>query len=128
MFATCCMVGLLSGYLCRLINSPRRKWDESRVLLIVVFSIFVAFDDSDVLVEAEDAASEQERLRHIVEQTGSDIVDFDHLISYERDAAHDEQHRTGILGDFEAFVDFHGLHCSASCSAEDKGDDVTDCL
>ena len=87
MFATCCMVGLLSGYLCRQINSPRRKWDESRVLLIVVFSIFVAFDDSDVLVEAEDAASEQERLRHIVEQTGSDIVDFDHLISYERDAA-----------------------------------------
>ena len=89
---------------------------------------YLAFDDSDVLVEAEDAASEQERLRHIVEQTGSDIVDFDHLISYERDAAHDEQHRTGILGDFEAFVDFHGLHCSASCSAEDKGDDVTDCL
>jgi hypothetical protein len=36
------------------------------------------------------------------------IVDLDHLISHERDTAHDEQHRTGILRDFEALV-FHGV-------------------
>ena len=104
-------------------NSSNVKCGDKWVLFF-----FIAFDDFDVLVETEDGACQQERLRHIVEQAGSHIVYFDHLISYKRDAAHDEQHRTGILRDFEAFVDFHGLHCSASCSAEDKGDDVTDCL
>ena len=98
------------------------------LMSFMVCSLILDFQCSYVLVESQDGACQQERLRHIVEQTGSDIVDFDHLISYEGDAAHDEQHRTGILGDFEAFVDFHGLHCSTSCSAEDKGDDVTDCL
>ena len=51
-----------------------------------------------------------------------------HLISHQRDTAHDEQHRTGILRDFEAFVVFHGLHGRAAGSAEDEGDDVTDRL
>ena len=108
MFATCCMVGLLSGYLCRLINSPSLKWGESRVSLIVVFIfVFIAFDDSDVLVESEDGACQQERLCHIVEQAGGYIVDFDYLISHECDTAHDEQHRTGVLRDFKAVVLFH---------------------
>ena len=65
-------------------------------------------DDSKVLVEAEDGACQQERLRHIVEQPRGYIVDVDHLISHQRDTAHDEQHRTGILRDFEALV-FHGV-------------------
>jgi chloramphenicol 3-O-phosphotransferase len=93
--------------------------------------------DSYILVEAEDRAGEQERLRHVVEQPACHIVDMDHLVAYECDTAHDEQHRTGVLRDFEAFVVFHGivvfnfliLHqgCFACC-AEDGGDDVTDHL
>ena len=72
-----------------------------------MFSIVVAFNDSDVLVETEDAASQQERLRHVIEQSGSYVLDADHLIGYERDAAHDEQHRAGILRDLKVCV-FHG--------------------
>ena len=68
--------------------------------------MIVAFNDSDVLVEPEDRACQQERLRHIIEQSGGNILDADHLISYERDAAHNEQHRTGVLRDFESRV-FH---------------------
>ena len=68
--------------------------------------MIVAFNDFDVLVETEDAARQQERLRHIIEQSGCDILDADHLIRYERDTAHDEQHRTGILRDLKACV-FH---------------------
>ena len=68
--------------------------------------MIVAFNDFDVLVESEDGASQEERLRDIIEQSGSNILDADHLISYERDAAHDKQHRTGILRDFKPCV-FH---------------------
>ena len=68
--------------------------------------MIVAFNDFDVLVETEDAARQQERLRHVIEQSGGYVLDADHLVGYERDAAHDEQHRTGILGDFESRV-FH---------------------
>ena len=84
------------------------------------------FDDSDVLVDSEDGASQQERLRHVVEQPVGHVVDVDHLIGYECDAAHDKQHRTSILRDFEAFV-FHGvLHEGGfACCAEDGGNDVT---
>ena len=68
---------------------------------------------------------------------------MDHLIRHERDAAHDKQHRTGVLRDFEAFVVFHGLrsfshngdcprceilHGRSAGSTEDEGDDVTDRL
>jgi len=77
---------------------------------------------------------------------------MDHLIRHERDAAHDEQHRTGVLRDFEAFVVFHGLryfnfsilqffnssifqffHSSlhqrtAAGSTEEESDEVTDRL
>jgi hypothetical protein len=68
--------------------------------------MFVAFNDFDVLVEPEDGASQEERLRDIIEQSGCYVLDADHLISYERDAAHDKQHRAGILRDFESRV-FH---------------------
>ena len=71
-----------------------------------VFMI-VAFNDFDVLVEPEDAACQEERLRDIVEQAGGHIIDFDHLVSYEGDATHDEQHRTGVLRNLKACV-FHG--------------------
>ena len=73
--------------------------------------MIVAFDDADVLVETEDAARQQERLRHIIEQSGSNILDADHLVGYERDTAHDEQHRTSVLRDFKACV-FHSRFLS----------------
>ena len=77
----------------------------------MVFFVFMEMlvDDSDVLIEAEDRAGQQERLRHIVKQPRGHIVDLDHLISHQRDTAHDEQYRTGVLRDFEAFVVFHGI-------------------
>ena len=62
------------------------------------------------MVQAEDGAGQQERLRHVVEQSGSHIVDADNLIGYQCDAADNEQHRTGILRDFKASV-FHGIVC-----------------
>ena len=95
------------------------------MVLLVFTNVFI--NDSYILVEAEDRAGKEERLRHIVEQTRGHVVDMDHLIGNECDTAHDEQHRTYVLRDFEAFV-FHGLHCSAASSTEDEGDDVTDRL
>jgi hypothetical protein len=96
-------------------------------------------DDSDILIQSEYRAGEQERLRHVVEQPRRHVVDMDHLISHERDTAHDEQHRTSVLRDFEALVVFHGvrksyfftflpLHHATSSGTEDEGDDVTDRL
>ena len=76
--------------------------------LIVVFMVML-INDSEILVETEDRACQEERLRHIVEQAPCHVVDLYHLISHERDAAHDKQHRTGILRDFEAVVVFHGV-------------------
>ncbi len=75
----------------------------------------VVFDDADVLVETEDGAGKEERLSDVVEQPIGDVVDVDDLIGYERDAAHDEQHRTGILRDFEARV-FHGIFLNTNCT------------
>ena len=72
-----------------------------------MFSIIVALNDSDVLVESEDATCQEERLGNVVEQSGSDILYTNHLVSYEGDAAHDEQHRTNVLRDLKACV-FHG--------------------
>ena len=65
-------------------------------------------NDSDVLIQSEYRPCEQERLRHIIEQPACHVVDMDHLIRHQCDTAHDEQHRTGVLRDFEAFVVFHG--------------------
>ena len=106
MFATCCMVGLLSGYLLRLRNSPSLKWGESRVSLIVVFSIDFPCDEFYIVVKSEDAGDEQEGLCYIDQQTVGHIVNHDDLIGHQCDAAHNEQHRTGILRDFESCV-FH---------------------
>ena len=69
-------------------------------------------DDTEILIQSEDRASEQERLRHIVEQPACHVVDVDYLVSHHHDAAHDEQHRAGILRDFETFLVFHGLDVS----------------
>ena len=68
------------------------------------------FDNSDILVEAEDGSCEQECLGHVVEQTGGDVVDVDDLVGHERDAAYDEQHRTDVLRDFKSCV-FHSIRC-----------------
>ena len=78
-------------------------------LLFVWFFMIVLFDDSDILIESEDRAGQQERLRHIVEQPARHVVGLDHLVSHHHDAAHDKQHRAGILRDFEAILVFHGL-------------------
>ena len=69
--------------------------------------MIVAFNDFDVLFEPEDATCQEERLRHVIEQSAGDVLDADHLVGYERDAAHDEQHRTGVLRDLKACV-LHG--------------------
>ena len=62
---------------------------------------------SDVLVESEDGACQQERLGYVVEQPGGHVIYLDDLVRHERDAAHDEQHCTGVTRDFKACV-FHG--------------------
>ena len=107
------MVGMLSGYLPRLRNSQSLKWDDSRVSLSCVFSIDFFRDEFNIIVEAEDAGDEQEGLGNIDQQTVRDVVNHNDLIRHQRNAAHDEQHRTGILRDFKARV-FHsirfGLH------------------
>ena len=40
--------------------------------------IVVLLNDSDVLVEAENGAGQQERLGDVVEQAASHVVDVDH--------------------------------------------------
>ena len=72
----------------------------------------IPLDELEVLVQSEDRPRQQERLRHIVEQPRGHVVDLDHLIRHQRDTARNEQHRTGVLRDFEALValqDFVGL-------------------
>ena len=73
----------------------------------IVFSIDFLGNEFQVIVEAEDAADEQESLGHIDQQTIADIVNHHDLISHKRDATHDEQHRTSVLRDFKSRV-FHG--------------------
>ena len=102
------MVGLLSGYLPRLRNSPRRKWGDSRVSLSCVFSIDFFRDEFNIIVEAEDAGDEEEGLGNIDQQTVGHVVNHDDLIGHQCDAAHNEQHRTGVLRDFKARV-FHSI-------------------
>ena len=66
------------------------------------FSFMVIFiDDFDIMVKAEDRACQQERLGHIIEQSRRHVVNLDHLIRHEGDATHNEQHGTGVLGDFK---------------------------
>ena len=74
--------------------------------------MIVLSDDTEILIQSEDRACEQERLRHVVEQPARHVVDLDHLVSHHHDAAHDEQHRAGVLRDFKAFLVFHGFDVS----------------
>jgi len=76
------------------------------LMSFMVCSLILDFQCSYVLVESEDGACQQERLRHVIQQPRSYIVNLEHLISHQRDAAHDEQHRTSVLRDLEAFL-FH---------------------
>jgi len=65
-------------------------------------------DEFYIIVEAEDAGDEQEGLSDIDQQSVRHVVDHDDLIRNQRNAAHDEQHRTGVLRDFKACV-FHSV-------------------
>ena len=101
--------------------------------LSCVFSIDFLCDEFYIIVEAEDAGDEQECLGDIDQQSVRHVVDHDDLIRNQRNAAHDEQHRTGVLRDFKAHV-FHSLlhHHGFACCAEEGSDNVTcnlkDCL
>ena len=101
--------------------------------LSCVFSIDFSCDEVYIIVEAEDAGDEQEGLCDIDQQSVRHVVDHDDLIRNQRNAAHDEQHRTGVLRDFKAHV-FHSLlhHHGFACCAEEGSDNVTcnlkDCL
>ena len=81
--------------------------EEGVPSLNFVFMV-VFLNDTDVLVQSENGTSQEERLGDIVEQSACHVVNRDHLISHQCDAAHDEQHRTGILRDFKAHV-FHSI-------------------
>ena len=103
----------------------------------------ILLDEFEILIQSEDRSCKQRRLRHIVEQPRGHVVDLNDLIRHQCDTAHDEQHRTGVLRDFEAFV-FHGLrqcsmvnvqwsmfnllHRASSSPTQQQGDDVTDHL
>ena len=76
--------------------------------LSFVFSIDFSCDEFNIIVEAEDAGDEQEGLSDIDQQTVRHVVDHDDLIRYQRNAAHNEQHRTGVLRDIKARV-FHSV-------------------
>ena len=97
--------------------------------LSCVFSIDFSCDEFYIIIEAEDAGDEQECLGDIDQQPIRHVVNHDDLIRNQRNAAHDEQHRTGILRDFKAHV-FHSLlhhSCFAGC-AEEGSDNVTEDL
>jgi len=78
--------------------------------LSCVFSIDFSCDEFNIIVEAEDAGDEQEGLGDIDQQSVRHVVNHDDLISHQRNAAHDEQHRTGVLRDFKARVFHNVLH------------------
>jgi len=75
----------------------------------LLWPAIVAGDEADILVEAENRACQQERLCDVVEQPRGDVGDLYDLIRHEGDAARDEQHRTGVLGNLESLVVFHGI-------------------
>lgn len=60
-----------------------------------------------IIVESEDAGDEQEGLGDVDQEAVRHVVDHDDLIGNQRNAAHDEQHGTGILREFKARV----FHC-----------------
>ncbi len=69
----------------------------SRLLVARIVFVELFGDDADVLVEAEDGACQEERLGDVVKEARGDVVDVDHLVRHQRNAAHDEQHRASIL-------------------------------
>ena len=73
-----------------------------------MFRIDFSCDKFNIIVEAKYAGDKQEGLGNIDQQTTGHVVDHDDLISHQRNAANDEQHRTGILRDFKACV-FHSI-------------------
>ena len=75
-----------------------------------MFSIDFLGDEFNIIVEAEDAGDEQEGLGDIDQQSVRHVVNHDDLIRNQRNAAHDEQHRTGVLRDFKARVFHSDLH------------------
>ena len=87
--------------------SSFRNSANVKSLLSFVFSIDFLGDKFYIIVEAEDAGHEQEGLGNIDQQTAGHIVNHDYLISHQCDTAHNEQHRTGILRNFETIFTFH---------------------
>ena len=76
-----------------------------------MFTLFVTItidDITDIGGEAEYRACQEERLCHVVEQPICHIIDMDDLVRYKGNAAHDEQHCTGVTRDFEMCV-FHSI-------------------
>ena len=73
-----------------------------------MFSIDFLGDEFYIIVETEDAGDEQKGLGDIDQQAVRHVVNHDDLIRNQRNAAHDEQHRTGVLRDFKARV-FHSV-------------------
>ena len=82
-----------------------------------MFSIDFPCDKFNIIVEAEDAGDEQKGLGDIDQQTVRHVVDHDDLISHQCNAAHDEQHGTGILRDLKARV----FHSTKFFAADDSG-------
>ena len=81
-----------------------------------MFSIDFTCDEFYIIVESEDRGDEQEGLGDIDQEAVRDVVDHDDLIGNQCYAAHDEQHGTGILRDFESRV-FHGIFIlNTNCS------------
>ena len=76
--------------------------------LSCVFTIDFLGYEFNIVVKTEDAGDEQEGLSDIDQQAVGHVVDHDDLVGHQRNAAHDEQHRTGILRDFESRV-FHNV-------------------
>lgn len=53
----------------------------------------------DVVIEAEDGASKQERLGDVHQSAGGYVVDVEHLIAGNGNTADDEQYGHCVLGD-----------------------------
>ena len=101
------------------------------VFVLSISFVIMLVNDSNVLIQSEDRSSQQKRLRHVIQQPTRYVINHDYLIRHQCDTAHDEQHRTGVLRDLEAFLVFHGvdvLHHGSTCSTQKQGDDVTDHL
>ena len=85
------------------------KSEQSGELMALPIVVQFSCDEFHVVVQSEDAADEQEGLRHVDQQTVRHVVDHHHLVSHECNAAHNQQHCTSVLRDDKAL--FHiSLH------------------